>query len=267
MSITPLSKVLVLGGTSEGKAMVNRLLDYGVPVVYSIAGLVRTPEFKQSATLCEIIDGGFSSYGGLAEYLNTHSIVGVCDATHPFAKNISATAWKTCSELGIPYWRFQRSEWPKQPKDDWQDFTHWPPLLNSISLGKTVFFSAGQLNDECLQWLLAHPHQQIKHLWRTAVEPKSPLPDNLIAVKAIGPFTFESERQLFTEHKVDVLVTKNSGGEATIAKIQVARELGLPVLMLARPTPVPENVCYDDLNKLAMLIISQLKLNHMMQVH
>lgn len=267
MSITPLSKVLVLGGTTEGKAMVTRLLDYGVPVVYSIAGLVRVPEFEQSVTPCEIIQGGFSSYGGLAEYLKTHSIIGVCDTTHPFAKNISAMAWKTCSELGTPYWRFQRPEWPKQPQDDWQDFANWQLLLNTIGLGKTVFFSAGQLNDECLQWLLTHPHQQIKHLWRTAVEPKAPLPENLIAVKAIGPFTLESERQLFADHKIDVLVTKNSGGEATIAKIKIARELGLPVLMLARPTPVPESVCHNDLDKLAMLMVSQLKLNYMMQVH
>lgn len=267
MSITPLSKVLVLGGTTEGKAMVNCLLDYGVPVVYSIAGLVRVPEFSSGTASCEVIEGGFSSYGGLAEYLKTNPIIGVCDATHPFAKNISATAWKTCSELTIPYWRFQRPEWPKQPKDHWQSFTTWPQLLNALNENQTVFFSAGQLNDECLQWLLTHPNQQIKHLWRTAVEPKSPLPDNLIAVKAIGPFSFESEHQLFTEHKIDVLVTKNSGGEATIAKIQVARELGLPVLMLARPTPVPETVCHDDLNKLAMLMISQLKLNHLMQVH
>lgn len=265
--------VLVLGGTAEGKALVTQLLEEGVPVIYSVAGLVRLPDFgslSQVGVPCQVIDGGFQRYGGLTRFLRNASIIGVCDATHPFAQKISAMAWQTCEQLNMPYWRYQRSEWLHQEGDDWTEFPLWSELLLSLPKDKRVFFSAGQLSDATLQWLLKHPDQRIKHVWRTAVEPSTSLnpntvPDNLVSVKAIGPFDLVSERQLLTEYRIDVLVTKNSGGDATYAKIRAARELGLPVLMLARPNPVPDRVCYSQLDKLVLLMISQLKLNRMMK--
>ena len=269
-------KVLVLGGTTEGKALVTRLLELGVPVVYSIAGLVRMPEFATTATPYEILHGGFQQFGGLARYLQQARILGVCDATHPFAEKMSATAWAKCRELAIPYWRYQRPEWPKHSEDDWTSFKTWPALLSALPLNKRIFFSAGQLNQETHRWLQMHSDPSIRHLWRTAVfvendrtsgrktAPQVDLPINLEVTEAIGPFDLKSERQLFLDHQIDVLVTKNSGGDATYAKIRVARELFVPVLMIDRPQPVPDKACYSDLDKLILLIVSQLKLNNMM---
>ena len=54
-----------------------------------------------------------------------------------------------------------------------------------------------------------------------------------------GPFSLQSERSLLQEYKIGAIVSKNSGGDATYAKIIAARELGITVVMVQRP-PVPE---------------------------
>jgi precorrin-6A/cobalt-precorrin-6A reductase len=222
-------KVLLLGGTSDARHMADCLHKNGVSVVYSIAGLVRLPTLS-----CEVVSGGFSQFGGLNSYLQEQGIAAILDMTHPYAVKISDTAREVATGCCIPYWHFSRPAWQAMAGDQWHDVSDWGELLPKLVDKKVIFLSAGQMRRELLNEIVAIPTVD-KVILRTAVKPSFKLPESIEWIKAIGPFEFESELQLFEQYGVDVLVSKNSGGKAVLAKIHVARQLGVPVLMLSRP--------------------------------
>jgi len=157
------------------------------------------------------------------------------DATHPYAEKMTAKAWAVAQQLDLPYWRFHRAPWQTQAGDNWQMFDGWSQLLAALAEFKSVFLTAGQIDETAVATFAKYGEQGQKQLLRTAVQPKYSLPDSMCWIKAIGPFDLENELALMQEHQVDVLVSKNSGGKATEAKLAAARSLGIPVMMLARP--------------------------------
>jgi len=247
-------KVLVLGGTADARKVVEGAYDAGLclrdrcsresnaanSLVYSVAGLVRTPNVP-----CDLVSGGFSQFGGLAAYVKVQSIDAIMDITHPFAEIMSATAVSVSKALGLPYARFQRPEWQQKQGDDWQLFQSWSDIV--AALGErtenysSILITVGQLKqhelDELVQ-MLAVDKNEIKPrriVLRTAVEPRATLPESVEWIKAIGPFAYGDELALMQRLSTDVLISKNSGGEATQAKLDVARDLGLTVMMIQRP--------------------------------
>lgn len=223
--------ILILGGTADGRRLASALHQQGLPVIYSVAGLVRPPEVP-----CAVISGGFSAGGGLAAYLRAHRIGAVLNATHPYAATMSATAAQVCAELAIPCWRFLRPAWEPQHGDRWQGFATWGSLLPALESFRSVLLTAGQIDAALARHfadLTARSGQT--QVLRTAVQPSHELPARMVWIKAIGPFDRAAERQLLQRYDIDVLVSKNSGGAATRAKLDAARERGIPVLMLERP--------------------------------
>jgi precorrin-6A/cobalt-precorrin-6A reductase len=223
-------KILILGGTADGRHLAAALHESGCTVVYSIAGLVRQPALE-----CEVISGGFTQFGGLTTYLKKQSVAAVLDVTHPYAKVMSFTARESTQLCGIPYWRFHRPAWASAADDSWLHYQDWPELLNDLQLKKNVFLTAGQLPDVALQAFEIFGQKGQKQILRTAVEPKHELPVSMTWHKAIGPFSLEHERAIMVNNQVDALVTKNSGGTSMQVKLWVARELSIPVLMFTRP--------------------------------
>lgn len=221
---------MLLGGTADARRLATQLHKAGVPIIYSIAGLVRTPDIA-----CEVISGGFSQYGGLQRYMLDHHIAGVIDVTHPYAAAMTEQAFTVSRVLGLPYWRFNRPAWQEAADEQWQTFEAWSSLMAALADKHSVFFTAGQLPADILPALTAMASQGQKQLLRTAVKPKHALPEGMQWLKAIGPFDYGNENTLFEQHKIDVLVSKNSGGDATRAKLDVARERGVEILMLSRP--------------------------------
>lgn len=228
-------RLLILGGTSEGIELAKQQYGPEVHVTYSIAGLARTPKLA-----CDVIVGGFTQHGGLTSYLKSNDIAAVLDATHPYAVNISNQACKSAEELSIPYWRFERPPWQKQDGDVWFEFEEINELVGSISNYKNVLLTAGQLEKKALNRLSLNVGQ--KQYLRTVVRPESDIPDATTWIQAVGPFDLESELSLLRRNEIDVLVTKNSGGSATAAKLQAARIEGVPVFMLTRPKASPSRV-------------------------
>lgn len=222
--------LLVLGGTAEGRQLATRLQAQGVTLIYSLAGLVRTPELD-----CEIVSGGFTRFGGLPAFIQQRRIRAILDATHPYAQGISHKAAWAAKACAIPCWRFQRPAWRPEAGDNWQAFTGWETLLPALRHKASVFLTAGQPDQRTLDRLLAYQELGQRQLLRTAVKPGLPLPPAMGWIQAIGPFGLEDERRIMAGHHIDALVSKNSGGTATAAKLVAARELGVPVFMLARP--------------------------------
>ncbi|MFT5718547.1 MAG: precorrin-6A/cobalt-precorrin-6A reductase [Oleiphilaceae bacterium] len=223
-------KILILGGTADGRHLAAALHKSGCTVVYSIAGLVRQPVLE-----CEVISGGFTQFGGLTRYLKNQGIAAVLDVTHPYAKVMSFTARESTQLCGIPCWRFHRPSWRSELDDDWQHYQDWPELLKDLQLKKRVFLTAGQLPELAMKAFESLGTQGQKQMLRTAVKPKNELPASITWHKAIGPFSLEHEREIMVNHQVDALVTKNSGGTSMQAKLLVARELNIPVFMFTRP--------------------------------
>ena len=236
--------ILVLGGTGDARQIAQRLHNRNLPVIYSVAGLVRQPELP-----CRVVSGGFSQFGGLISFLKKSGVNAVMDATHPYAAHMSRTAVSAARLCQIPVWRYLRPPWLPQPGDEWHEFADWqelPPMLRDRNV---VFFASGQLPRgvaERLQQLAQECGQT--HLLRTAVQPQQKLPESMISIEGIGPFSVEQERIIFSKFGVDALISKNSGGTATAAKLAVARERDVPVYMLQRPLLPTANQEFDNID-------------------
>ena len=263
--------ILILGGTADARRLTEKLHQQGLMLVYSVAGLVRTPNVS-----CEIISGGFTQFGGLVEYLRLRKadrkpISAILDVTHPYANKMSGNAVLAAKEMAIPCWRFQRPAWEMQEGDHWQLFENWELLLPALAGYQSIFFTAGQLYQATIRSLgqsfseqsfSEHPISEQapqKYLLRTAVAPTVSLPSTMQWIKAIGPFDYQNELDLMRQHHVDLLVSKNSGGDSTVAKLEVARDLAIPVFMLARPTLAKADRTYNDIQEYENDIVNQLK--------
>jgi precorrin-6A/cobalt-precorrin-6A reductase len=221
--------ILVLGGTGEARELASDLTDRGVRVVSSLAGRVARPRLPVG----EVRVGGFGGPEGLATYLRENDVRAVVDATHPFAERIGSNAARAAEVTGVPLLRLARPGWRPGPQDVW----HWADDLAEAArvlpgLGNRVFLTSGR------QGLPAFAH--LDDLWfliRCVDPPEPPLPRHHELVLARGPYEVDAERALL--RRVDVLVTKDSGGDLTSAKLTAARELGVPVLLVRRP-PRPD---------------------------
>jgi len=245
--------VLLLGGTADARELEKTLRVQGLSVIYSIAGLVRVPDVA-----CDIVSGGFSQFGGLTSYIKNRRVDAIVDATHPYAEKMSATAVQSAAICGIPCWRFNRPAWKQEQSDSWKTFDNWQTLIRALTDKKSVFFTAGQLPQSVLDALVGNNKNCQHQLLRTAVKPKEELPDSMVWIKAIGPFSRQGENELMEKFQVDVLVSKNSGGNATSAKLLAARESNISVFMLRRPILPSADKEFDDLAACAKQVMQWL---------
>ncbi|MGY1621305.1 cobalt-precorrin-6A reductase [Geodermatophilus sp. SYSU D00965] len=222
-------RVLVLGGTGEARRLAGRLVEEGVDVLSSLAGRVADPVLPPG----EVRVGGFGGVEGLAAAL--HGVAALVDATHPFAATMTAHAAAAAAATGTPLLRLQRPGWTAGPGDDWRWVDSLAEAAQAVAGSGSVFLSTGR------QGLAAFAGLRGRCLVRAVDPPSPPLPARTTVVLARGPFTVEEERALLREHAVEVVVTKDSGGGMTAAKLTAARELGLPVVVVRRP-PVPPGV-------------------------
>lgn len=226
------ARVLILGGTGEARRLAGALAGRpGLEVVSSLAGRVRAPALPAG----EVRIGGFGGVDGLAEYLRCSRIGAVVDATHPFAAVITESVVVAARRVGVPLLVLRRPGWTPSAGDDW----HWVRTPAEAAralpaLGERVFLTTGRLGLAAFATLDRH-----WFLVRSVDPPEPPMPRRMELLLARGPFTLPGERALLTGHRIDVLVTKDSGGEMTAAKLRAARELGIPVLIQARP-PAPD---------------------------
>jgi precorrin-6A/cobalt-precorrin-6A reductase len=224
-------RVLLLGGTGEARALAADLTAAGVDVISSLAGRVSDPALPAGQTRI----GGFGGAAGLAAFITDESITAVVDATHPFAGDITANAVAASAQTNRPLLILRRPGWTEQPGDAWTrvaDITAAARLAAAGDPG-TVFLTTGRRDLVVFADDAAHAY-----LVRTVDPPTGATPPRMTLLLARGPYVVAAERALMVEHGVTVLVTKDSGGEMTAAKLTAARELGLPVIVVDRP-PIP----------------------------
>ncbi|MFT4276851.1 MAG: cobalt-precorrin-6A reductase [Rhodopseudomonas sp.] len=229
-------RVLILGGTADASALARTIAaEPNIDAVLSFAG--RTDQPKPPPIPFRI--GGFGGTSGLADYLRAERIERVVDATHPFAAQMSRHAVIACAEAGVPLLALERPAWQAVAGDHWVDVEDLDQAVSVLGAApRRVFLGIGRQN---LELFAAQP--QHAYLVRLVDPPRGPLPlPNVEVVVARGPFDLAGDRALLQAHRTEIVVAKNAGGDAAVAKITAARELGLPVIMVKRPA-VPYRRC------------------------
>lgn len=219
--------ILILGGTTEARELAGDLVA-DLSVITSLAGRVRAPAPLPG----EVRIGGFGGVDGLVAWLRAKRIDAVVDATHPFAAQMTAHAVVAAERAGVPYLRLDRPGFSPDPV--WTVVPSLPAAAAALT-GERVFLTTGRQHLDafarCPQWFLV----------RAVDPPTGPAPARMQVLLDRGPFSVEGERALLREHRIDVLVTKDSGGSATVAKLEAARAEGVQVVLVARP-PGPSGV-------------------------
>lgn len=231
-------RILLLGGTGDALTIARNL---GPESVYSLAGLGRTPDDLR----CEVRVGGFGGAVGMARYIAEARIGLVLDATHPYAATISANARGASVAAGVPYWALSRPGWVPEKADAWQMVAGWEEVMSATARYSRVFYTVGREPLDYLQTIPSHQHWFIRCLGLGEMPTHGA---NATLLAARGPFSLDDERALFEALRCDVLVTKNSGGAATGAKLQVARERSMDVVMIARPALPIGDRTFDNPN-------------------
>jgi precorrin-6A/cobalt-precorrin-6A reductase len=237
-----MNKILVLGGTADAVALAHDLArEPDLDVIYSLAGRTRTPTLPD----CALRMGGFGGTEGLVSYMGEHHIAAIVDATHPFAAQMAAHARDAAARTGIPLFKYLRPAWDEPADAPWLHAAT-PSDAAGIIDGRfgRVFLSSG-LGDIAA-------FAQLSAIWFLVRSVDASDAPSVLAqhhhITSRGPFDLAAETALLRDWHIEALVSKNSGGRATVAKLEAARALGIPVVMIDRP-PVPEGVVHGTVTQ------------------
>lgn len=222
--------VLILGGTAEAAALAHELVrdhpDWRV--ITSLAGRTLSPDPLPG----EVRIGGFGGPDGLAAYLRAEHIDQLIDATHPFARQISSNAKHAAEASGVPLTVHIRPPWEKQPADNWIEVANETEAAAALATNANIFLALGR------QHLAPFASRNdVAFLVRMVDTPADAFPLGRYDVITGKPGNAEDEAVLFEHHKIDQIVCRNAGGARGYGKIEAARKLGLPVIMIGRPNP------------------------------
>lgn len=219
--------LLLLGGASEAVQLGRILAARGVKATISLAGRVKDP----AAQPLPMRVGGFGGIEGLTAWLKDHAISHVIDATHPFAAQMSANAVAACERAGIPLLALTRAPWVAGEGDRWITVPDIDAAAAALKgPAQRVFLAVGRMN------LAAFACQPQHDYLLRLIDPPGALPlPRAKAIIARGPFDLEGDLALMRAHRIEVVISKNAGGTGARAKIDAARALGLPVIMIDRP--------------------------------
>jgi len=220
-------RVLALGGTTEASQLAQALADARIDAVYSFAGRTESP----LAPPIPHRTGGFGGIAGLTDWLLAQRITHVVDATHPFAAQISRHAMTACAALSLPLLAFERPAWVAVAGDRWTQVPDVAAAVAALPVAPArVFLAIGR--QETPAFAAAPQHRYLLRLVDPA--PVTALPEATTII-ARGPFTTDGDLALLRGHATQLIVAKNAGGEGARAKLDAARVLGLPVILIDRP--------------------------------
>jgi precorrin-6A/cobalt-precorrin-6A reductase len=238
-------KVLLLGGTAEARDLARLLVEAHVDVTSSLAGRVARPRLPMGPVRI----GGFGGVAGLRTALAAFDLV--VDATHPFARGMSANAVEACTAEQVPLLRFERPGWERDPA--WRYVrTHDEAAQVAGTLGQRPFLTVGR--QELARFVPDLGEASV--LARVVDAPDMELPAPWRLLTSRGPYTREGDLEVMADHGSDVLVTKDSGGTYTWPKMQAAAQLGVPVVVVERPEPDPRAQVVHDVGPALEWVLS-----------
>ncbi|MCK1410633.1 cobalt-precorrin-6A reductase [Bradyrhizobium sp. 76] len=228
-----MTRALILGGTADASLLAAEIARAGIDAVYSYGGRTRAPADQPLPTR----NGGFGGVSGLADYIRREGITHVIDATHPFAAEMRRNAVAACAETGTPLIALERAPWTRVSADNWIEVADVNAAVAALPDARAnVFLAIGRQH-------IAPFATKPQHVYtlRFVDPPEGPLPFAAELIVSRGPFTLEAELEMMRKRSITRIVARNSGGDGARAKIDAARVLGLPVIMIARPQ-LPERL-------------------------
>jgi precorrin-6A/cobalt-precorrin-6A reductase len=228
-----MTRALILGGTADANQLAAKIARAGNDAVYSYGGRTRAPADQPLPTRI----GGFGGVSGLADYIRSEGITHVIDATHPFAAEMSRNAVIACAETGTPLIALERAPWAQVPGDQWTEVADIGSALAALPEAPAKIFLA--IGRQHIAPFATKP--QHAYTLRFVDPPEAPLPFAADVIVSRGPFTLDGELDMMRTRGIAWIVARNSGGDGARAKIDAARELGLPVIMISRPQ-LPERL-------------------------
>jgi precorrin-6A/cobalt-precorrin-6A reductase len=242
-------RILILGGTAQARELVAELRPREEHrIIFSLAGRTDEPALPDLPG-GRVRVGGFGGAEGLAEFLRAESIDVLVDATHPFAQVISGHAATAAAEAGTRLLALRRPAWQAQPGDRWIHVPDVPAAAQQaagLADDLCVFVTTGRM--EAAAYARDERHT---YLIRAVTAPDGALPPRRSVVLDRGPYTVAGESALMARHDVAALVTKNSGGPSTAAKLVAARQRGIPVIMVDPPVPPSGAEAFTSVAELA----------------
>lgn len=228
--------ILVIGGTAEASRLAARLVASGRRVVSSLAGRTKDPLLPEG----EVRIGGFGGVDGLADYLRREHVVLVIDATHPFAMQISANAGAAAAVVGLPLVRLERPAWTARTGDRWIPVETLEEAVSAIPAGARALLALGR------QHIAPFAQRDDVHFVVRMIDPpEMPLGLTDHELVLAKPGSVAEEIAFLKEKRLTCIVCRNSGGAASYAKIDAARDLGLPVILIERSRPTAARVVQD----------------------
>ncbi|MET3964333.1 MULTISPECIES: cobalt-precorrin-6A reductase [Bradyrhizobium] len=228
-----MTRALILGGTADASLLAAEVARARIDAVYSYGGRTRAPADQPLPTRI----GGFGGVSGLADYIRRERITHAIDATHPFAAEMSRHAVQACAQTGTPLIALERAPWTKAPGDTWIEVADVTAALAALPETPAKMFLA--IGRQHIAPFASKP--QHTYTLRFVDPPEAPLPFAADVIVSRGPFTFDGELEMMRTRGIAWIVARNSGGDGARAKIDAARMLGLPVIMIARPK-LPERL-------------------------
>ncbi|MBB4425593.1 precorrin-6A/cobalt-precorrin-6A reductase [Bradyrhizobium sp. CIR48] len=222
-----MTRALILGGTADASLLAAAIARAGIEAVYSYGGRTRAPADQPLPTRI----GGFGGVSGLADYIRREGITHVIDATHPFAAEMSRNAVEACAQTSTPLIALERAPWTRMPDDIWIEIANVDAAVAALPEAPAKVFLA--IGRQHIAPFASKP--QHTYTLRFVDPPEAPLPFAADVIVSRGPFTFDSELDLMRTRGIGWIVARNSGGDGARAKIDAARMLGLPVIMISRP--------------------------------
>jgi precorrin-6A/cobalt-precorrin-6A reductase len=234
-------RALILGGVADANLLAAEIARAGIDAVYSYGGRTRAPADQPLPTRI----GGFGGVSGLADTIRREGITQVIDATHPFAAEMSRNAVEACAETGTPLIALERAPWARALGDNWIEVSNVNAAADALPEAPTrVFLAIGRQH-------IAPFASKPEHTYtlRFVDPPEAPLPFAADVIVSRGPFTFDGELEMMRTRGIAWIVARNSGGDGARAKIDAARMLSLPVIMIARPK-LPERLRVESVAKI-----------------
>ncbi len=220
-------RALILGGTTEANLLAVAIASARLAAIYSYGGRTRSPAHQPLPTRV----GGFGGARGLADYIRCEGITHVVDATHPFAVEMSRKAAAACTATRTPLIALERSPWERASGDNWIEVADVASAVAVLPEDPArVFLAIGRQHIAPFG-----ARRQHAYTLRFVDPPEGTLPFDAEVIVSRGPFTFESELEMVRTRGIEWIVARNSGGHGARAKIDAARVLGLPLIMISRP--------------------------------
>jgi precorrin-6A/cobalt-precorrin-6A reductase len=220
-------RALILGGTADARLLAGEMARAGIDAVYSYAGRTHAPADQPLPTRI----GGFGGASGLAGYVRSEGITHVIDATHPFAAEMSRNAIEACADAGTPLLALERAPWTRSTGDNWIEVSDVGAAAAALPEAPAkVFLAIGRQHIAPFAMKPQHAYTL-----RFVDPPEAPPPFAADVIVSRGPFTLDREIEMMRTRGIAWIVARNSGGDGARAKIDAARMLGLPVIMIARP--------------------------------